>query len=331
MTAGLDGRVRVVVADDSPEIRALVRHVLHTDGRFVVVAEAGDGWAALEEVASVAPDLLLLDLAMPALSGLEVLERLRDTRPDLPVVVFSGFAAATMEESARAAGAHRFVDKGAPSGELIDALVASVAAVPPAPVTVGGVRSLPVVLEEALRTAAEAAAGVAASAVTLQRMAGRMDPDALRALAATLAEEAAGLTDLLDALRLTANSAPQPRALAGPLDLATEVRHALPRAQLLDLRHRAHADAEALATLLRLLGRAIADPPERLTVQAVDAGDDVELRLSGTGGSQCLAAHLPEVAARLAWLSGGEAAVMGDASGQHRAVVRLRRAQGRSP
>jgi DNA-binding NarL/FixJ family response regulator len=118
--------IRLVIADDADDIRLLIRLQLSADDRFNVVGEAGDGVEALEQVDAKDPDLLLLDLAMPRMDGLEVLERLqaREERP--PVVVFSGFASQTMIDRALALGATAYIDKGRDIAEIPAVLVEAV-------------------------------------------------------------------------------------------------------------------------------------------------------------------------------------------------------------
>ena len=79
---------RVVVADDSPIFREVLRHVLEAEGDVSVVGEAGDGHAAVELVRSTRPDILFLDLQMPALGGLETIEELMASHP-LPIVLIT--------------------------------------------------------------------------------------------------------------------------------------------------------------------------------------------------------------------------------------------------
>lgn len=119
--------IRVVVADDASDIRALVRFALEQDGRFDIVGEAADGMEALEVVDGTDPDALLLDLAMPRMDGLEVLEVLhtQDTAP--PVVVFSGFTSQDMIERALSLGASSYIDKGTDIRAVPDILADAVA------------------------------------------------------------------------------------------------------------------------------------------------------------------------------------------------------------
>jgi len=103
---------RVVLADDDEDIRVLLRTALHRDGRFEVVAEAGDGDGAVEAVGRLQPDLLLLDLAMPGRGGLESLPLLHLASPSTRVVVVSGFPGDRLEAVTRAGGAVGYVEKG---------------------------------------------------------------------------------------------------------------------------------------------------------------------------------------------------------------------------
>jgi len=70
------GTIRIVIADDHPIFRDGLRRLLDADARFEVVGEAGDGQQAVSQVAALRPDILLLDLAMPRVSGLQALQEL---------------------------------------------------------------------------------------------------------------------------------------------------------------------------------------------------------------------------------------------------------------
>lgn len=103
--------VSVVVADDEPDIRWLVRRLLERDGRFEVVGEAGDGVHAVQVVEQLQPDAVLLDLMMPVRSGAASLRPLAAAAPGTMVGVLSGLPAAQHEPRLRALGAFTFYAK----------------------------------------------------------------------------------------------------------------------------------------------------------------------------------------------------------------------------
>ena len=110
---------RVVIIDDTPDLRELLRLAL-TRGGFDVVAEAGDGREGIEVVRETRPDLVLLDLAMPVMDGIEALPTIRRLCPTAKIVVLSGFGAQQMAARAVAAGADGYVQKGAPLTTILD-------------------------------------------------------------------------------------------------------------------------------------------------------------------------------------------------------------------
>lgn len=110
MTA-LSPPLRVLLVDDTAEIRRLMRLVLARSGRFEVVGEAEDGDAAVDAAGRLRPDLVLLDLAMPGTDGIQALPRLRSVAPDAAVIVLSGFAADAFREAVLAAGAQGYLEK----------------------------------------------------------------------------------------------------------------------------------------------------------------------------------------------------------------------------
>jgi len=77
-----------------------------------VVGEAADGEAAISEASRLQPDLILLDLAMPVLSGLDALPRLRQVAASAKIVVLAGFSTETVADEVLALGADRYVEKG---------------------------------------------------------------------------------------------------------------------------------------------------------------------------------------------------------------------------
>ena len=120
-------RIRVYLCDDAPHLRALLRTFLEWGGDVDVVGEAGDGEGLADAVREVAADVVLLDLSMPRVDGLEALVDLRAADPDLGIVVLSGFEPTRMEARALALGADRYLEKAA-GMEDVRATVRAVAA-----------------------------------------------------------------------------------------------------------------------------------------------------------------------------------------------------------
>jgi DNA-binding NarL/FixJ family response regulator len=112
---------RVLLCDDCARVRELVRLVLELEG-IQVVGEAGDGGAAIEEAGRCQPDVVLLDLSMPSMDGLEALPEIRRVAPQARVVVLSGFDNPLIAERALELGAVRYVEKGARPEEIVAAV-----------------------------------------------------------------------------------------------------------------------------------------------------------------------------------------------------------------
>jgi DNA-binding NarL/FixJ family response regulator len=102
---------RVLLADDHELMRRLLRHAIAARAGLVIVGEASDGAQALELARTLQPDVIVLDLAMPEMDGLQVAAALRATQPDCAILVFSAFSAARAEAAALAAGADRYLEK----------------------------------------------------------------------------------------------------------------------------------------------------------------------------------------------------------------------------
>jgi DNA-binding NarL/FixJ family response regulator len=120
-------RIRVVLADDHTLVRAGIRALLDRMPDVEVVGEAGEGWEAVAQVAATRPDVLLADVAMPGMGGLEAAERLRREFPDVRVVMLSMHANEEYVLQALRAGASGYLLKDAASVELDLALRAAVA------------------------------------------------------------------------------------------------------------------------------------------------------------------------------------------------------------
>jgi DNA-binding NarL/FixJ family response regulator len=116
--------VRVVLTDDETDVRVLLRTALRVDDRCEVVGEANDGVEAIEVVKAQRPDVVVLDLRMPKMSGEEAAQVIRAESPETAIVVFSAYIT-DKAEVARELGAAVCIDKGTPIRDVIDALVAA--------------------------------------------------------------------------------------------------------------------------------------------------------------------------------------------------------------
>ena len=115
-------RISVYLVDDIPELRELIRLGIQEDPRFQVVGEAGDGRSAIEGVAATRPSVVLLDLSMPDMDGLQTILEIRRKNSEVAIVVLSGFAADRMGPRTIDRGADAYIEKGTPMQELRDAI-----------------------------------------------------------------------------------------------------------------------------------------------------------------------------------------------------------------
>lgn len=111
--------IRIALVDDAEEMRLLVSLTLTLSGEFTVVGEAGNGREAVALAAAERPDVMLLDISMPVMDGLEALPRIREASPDTCVVVFSAFDETRLGDQARSLGARGYVEKGTPLENLV--------------------------------------------------------------------------------------------------------------------------------------------------------------------------------------------------------------------
>lgn len=109
--------IRVLVADDEPRARQSLRALLTTQPQVALIAEATNGQEALDQVNRHHPDVVLLDVRMPELDGLETTRRIKARWPGTRVIVHSMYPEYRAE--ALAAGADAFIIKGDPPDELL--------------------------------------------------------------------------------------------------------------------------------------------------------------------------------------------------------------------
>jgi DNA-binding NarL/FixJ family response regulator len=114
--------VRVLVVDDFEPFRSLVRSLLKQTPRFLVVREVSDGLEAVRKVTELDPDLVLLDINLPGLSGIEVARRIRRLSPRTKIVFLTQDFSDDLVAEAFNLGAHGYVVKARTSTDLLPAV-----------------------------------------------------------------------------------------------------------------------------------------------------------------------------------------------------------------
>jgi DNA-binding NarL/FixJ family response regulator len=114
--------IRIMLADDHPIVREGLASVLETQPDFDVVGQANDGAEAVELVTTLRPDVVLLDLEMPGMDGVQALRAMRARDPAVKALVFTAFDTDERIIGAVQAGARGYLLKGAPRDELFSAI-----------------------------------------------------------------------------------------------------------------------------------------------------------------------------------------------------------------
>ena len=122
--------ITVVIADDEPDVRLLLRLQLEGIAGVEVVGEAGDGIEAIEMAQTLKPDLILLDIAMPRLDGLQAIPRLHEVARGTRIIVFTGFENEAMARQALELCASAVLSKGFPL-TLLTERISQTASEPP--------------------------------------------------------------------------------------------------------------------------------------------------------------------------------------------------------
>ena len=117
--------IRVVIADDHPQVRSALRHILELESDFEVVGEAEDGLRALEEVERTRPNLVLLDYRMPQMNGVEAAQRINNLVPETAMVMLTSEDDPRVRAEAADAGVTRYMLKSGRADELLRALRAA--------------------------------------------------------------------------------------------------------------------------------------------------------------------------------------------------------------
>jgi DNA-binding NarL/FixJ family response regulator len=118
----MDRIIKVLLVDDHASVRRGLRMRLHREPEIVVAGEASDGFQALELARALRPDVVVVDLQLPGLDGLDVSARLRGVAPETATVMLSLYDDEVNRARATAAGAAAFVGKQEPTENLLAAI-----------------------------------------------------------------------------------------------------------------------------------------------------------------------------------------------------------------
>ncbi len=114
--------IRILLADDQPLVRAGLRRIIDTDATLTVVGEAADGADAVAQTTSLRPGIVLMDVRMPVMDGIEATRRLRAGNSNTRVIILTTFGLDEYVVEALRAGASAFVLKEAPPEQILAAI-----------------------------------------------------------------------------------------------------------------------------------------------------------------------------------------------------------------
>lgn len=114
--------IKILIADDQEIVREGLKRILQSDPEIDVIATANDGQKALDLIANEVPDLVLMDLQMPRMNGVQAIRRLKESHPDLPVLVLTTYMDDKWLFDAIRSGASGYLMKDRPRQELLHAI-----------------------------------------------------------------------------------------------------------------------------------------------------------------------------------------------------------------
>jgi DNA-binding NarL/FixJ family response regulator len=122
MPANASAKIRILIVDDMAQVRQGLHTILQLSDNFEVVGEACNGLEAIRAAEQLKPEVILMDLEMPVLGGLEATRRIKEQQPEIRVVMLTIHGSDEVREQAMKAGSDAFVEKEAPTETLIEAI-----------------------------------------------------------------------------------------------------------------------------------------------------------------------------------------------------------------
>jgi len=110
----------VLIVDDSPVVRKALCELFTREEEFDVCGDAENGRDAIERAQQLSPDLIVTDLSMPVMNGIEETRLLKQLMPAVPVIIYSAYSDRYVEKEARAAGASAVISKSQPVANLVE-------------------------------------------------------------------------------------------------------------------------------------------------------------------------------------------------------------------
>jgi len=112
----------ILIVDDSATVRTVIRAFLEGQTNFAVCGEAADGVDAIEKAKALKPDLIVLDLAMPGMNGVEAAAVLKDMMPNVPIVLFTMYSEVLGQSLTSAVGVNLVLSKPDGMGKLVESV-----------------------------------------------------------------------------------------------------------------------------------------------------------------------------------------------------------------
>jgi CheY-like chemotaxis protein len=119
---GAEGSIRIVVVDDHMIMRQGLAGLLRAETDFEIVGEASDGVSALNLIREIKPDVVLMDISMPGMSGIEATRLIHKEMPDIHIIGLSMFEEGDQAAAMREAGAADYLTKSGPAEKLISSI-----------------------------------------------------------------------------------------------------------------------------------------------------------------------------------------------------------------
>jgi two-component system, NarL family, response regulator NreC len=118
----MDKKIRILIADDNPVLREGLKSVLSHSPIFDIVGESGDGLEAIDFVEKFHPDLVVMDLSMPRMGGIDATKEIKKNWPETKILTFTVHKTSEYLSAASMAGANGYLSKDAPQTELIQSI-----------------------------------------------------------------------------------------------------------------------------------------------------------------------------------------------------------------